>query len=71
MFLLTGNAGSEVSPALSPDGKQVAYLWDGGRRNFDIYVKAIESANKWISTGGGVCHASELVEPRLPASLFT
>ncbi len=39
LFPLTGNAGLEMSPAFSPDGKQVAYSWDGGRRNFDIYVK--------------------------------
>ena len=42
LFPLTGNAGVEMSPAFSPDGKQVAYSWDGNRRNFDIYVKAVE-----------------------------
>jgi eukaryotic-like serine/threonine-protein kinase len=39
---LTGNAGIESGPAFSPDGKQVAYSWDGNRRNFDIYIKTIE-----------------------------
>ena len=42
LFPLTGNAGVEMSPAFSPDGKQIAYSWDGNRRNFDIYVKAVE-----------------------------
>lgn len=39
---LTGNAGSELNPALSPDGRQIAYAWrrDGG--DFDIYVKLVD-----------------------------
>ena len=39
---LVGNAGLETSPAFSPDGQQVAYSWDGNRKNFDIYVKSVE-----------------------------
>jgi Tol biopolymer transport system component/DNA-binding winged helix-turn-helix (wHTH) protein len=36
----TSYAGSEVTPALSPDGARVAFSWDGPERdNFDIYVK--------------------------------
>ena len=31
--------GSELSPAISPDGKSVAYVWDGNTGNYDIYVK--------------------------------
>jgi eukaryotic-like serine/threonine-protein kinase len=42
VFLLAGNAGLETSPSFSPDSKQVAYSWDGNRRNFDIYVKPVE-----------------------------
>jgi Tol biopolymer transport system component len=38
---LTGNAGLEMSPAFSPDGKLAAYSWEANRRNFDIYVKPI------------------------------
>ena len=35
---LTGNAGREEHPAFSPDGKQVAYSWNGGAGdNFNIY----------------------------------
>jgi Tol biopolymer transport system component len=42
VFPLAGNAGLETGPAFSPDSKQVAYSWDGNRRNFDIYVKSLE-----------------------------
>jgi serine/threonine protein kinase/Tol biopolymer transport system component len=45
VFPLSGNAGLEMSPAFSPDSKQVAYAWDGNRRNLDIYVKPIEGGS--------------------------
>lgn len=45
MAPLSGNAGLETDPAFSPDGKQVAYSWDGNRRNFDIYVKPIDGGS--------------------------
>jgi Tol biopolymer transport system component len=39
---LTAYPGYELEPALSPDGNQVAFEWDGvGRDNSDIYVKLI------------------------------
>jgi Tol biopolymer transport system component/serine/threonine protein kinase len=38
----TSFPGKEKDPALSPDGKQIAFAWDGEKRdNFDIYVKLI------------------------------
>ena len=41
---LTSYRGSERNPALSPDGNQVAFAWDGEKRdNFDIYIKLIGS----------------------------
>jgi Tol biopolymer transport system component/tRNA A-37 threonylcarbamoyl transferase component Bud32 len=41
---LTSYAGYESWPSISPDGKQVAFSWDGGSQgNFDIYVKVIGS----------------------------
>lgn len=36
---LAGDSGSALYPAFSPDGKQIAYAWDGADgENFDIYV---------------------------------
>ena len=43
---LTSSPGSELLPALSPDGKQVAFQWDGeDGRNWDIYVKLVGETN--------------------------
>ena len=47
---LTTYAGNEYEPALSPDGNQVAFAWDGGdknnfdevNKNFDIYVRLVD-----------------------------
>ena len=39
---LTATPGSEVQPTFSPDGNEVAFAWDGEKRdNFDIYRKLI------------------------------
>ena len=39
---LTSEAGAQVCPSFSPDGKRVVFSWDGeGQDNFDIYVKQI------------------------------
>lgn len=41
---LTDFEGEENYPSLSPNGKQVAFSWDGGKEeNFDIYVKRADS----------------------------
>ena len=38
----TSYPGIEKDPALSPDGKQIAFVWDGEKRdNFDVYVQLI------------------------------
>jgi Tol biopolymer transport system component/tRNA A-37 threonylcarbamoyl transferase component Bud32 len=43
---LTTYLGVEYEPALSPDGKQVAFSWDGEHRdNFDIYVRLVEGGS--------------------------
>src|SRR5713226_1612589 len=43
MVPLTSYPGRQADPALSPDGKQVAFAWDGEKGdNFDIYVKLVD-----------------------------
>jgi Tol biopolymer transport system component/DNA-binding winged helix-turn-helix (wHTH) protein len=43
---LTSYHGFERNPALSPDGNQVAFSWDGEKQdNFDIYIKLIGSSS--------------------------
>ncbi len=44
---LTTLLGSENDPALSPDGNQVAFTWDGETGdNFDIYVKLMMNSGR-------------------------
>jgi eukaryotic-like serine/threonine-protein kinase len=39
---LTSYAGYEIYPSFSPDGNQIAFVWDGDKEdNLDIYVKLI------------------------------
>jgi Tol biopolymer transport system component/DNA-binding winged helix-turn-helix (wHTH) protein len=41
---LTSYPGRQITPAFSPDGKQVAFAWDGEKSdNFDIYVKLVNA----------------------------
>lgn len=42
---LTTFAGAEMGPALSPDGQQVAFVWNDGGENEDIYVKQVGTEN--------------------------
>lgn len=37
--------GPELNPAISPDGKTLAYAWDGGKGNLDIYFKPREGGS--------------------------
>ena len=69
MAPLTTERGIQRDPSLSPDGRQVAYSWNGpDERNFDIYVKttapgpplrvtkdpAEELAPAWSPDGGSI-----------------
>jgi WD40-like Beta Propeller Repeat len=38
---LTADPGIESSPSFSPDGDQVAYLWDKGEGKLHVYVKSV------------------------------
>ncbi|HYM12989.1 MAG TPA: protein kinase [Bryobacterales bacterium] len=41
---VTTYAGLEVDPAFSPDGRQIAFAWNGEKEdNLDIYVKRVDS----------------------------
>jgi Tol biopolymer transport system component/DNA-binding winged helix-turn-helix (wHTH) protein len=43
---LTSYPGRQITPALSPDGKQVAFSWDGEKGDsFDIYVKMVDAGS--------------------------
>lgn len=42
---LTGNAGAEVNPALSPDGARLAYAWKQELGDFDLYVKPLAAGD--------------------------
>jgi Tol biopolymer transport system component/DNA-binding winged helix-turn-helix (wHTH) protein len=46
--------GMEISPSFSPDGKQIAFLWNGGvGGSYDLYTKEVggESLRRLTSTG--------------------
>ena len=41
---LASYLGTEYTPSFSPDGRQIAFAWNGEKQdNFDIYVKVIDS----------------------------
>lgn len=44
-YPVTSSRGLEQDPALSPDGRQVAYVADDGAETFDLYVRAVGSPN--------------------------
>ena len=39
----SSEAGLQFSPAISPDNKKIAFVWDGGTGQFDIYSKSLGS----------------------------
>jgi Tol biopolymer transport system component len=46
---LTGHAESEFQSALSPDGKSIAYVREGGR-NYDIWVKPLDGEARRLTS---------------------
>jgi hypothetical protein len=53
---LTSFPGKETKPAISPDGKMVAFVWDGEKGdNWNIYVMLVEAGNPIrLTTDAGV-----------------
>lgn len=47
---LTSLPGVAFEPSVSPEGKKVAFVWDGGRANYDIYVAQEEGQPLRITT---------------------
>jgi Tol biopolymer transport system component len=37
--------GDALQPTISPDGKHVAFVWNGADNNFDIYTKSMDAAS--------------------------
>jgi Tol biopolymer transport system component/predicted Ser/Thr protein kinase len=56
---LTSYLGNESQPALSPDGRQVAFIWDGGStKGANLYVKLVDGGDPaLISTGPALAPA--------------
>jgi Tol biopolymer transport system component len=56
---LTSYLGNESDPALSPDGRQVAFIWDGGStKGANLYVKLVDGGDPaLISTGPALAPA--------------
>jgi Tol biopolymer transport system component len=43
---VTSYPGSQIGPSFSPDGRQIAFSWDGEKGdNYDIYVKLVGETN--------------------------
>lgn len=56
MSPLTRYAGYEFQGSLSPDGKQVAFVWNGGHGAFNIYARAVHSSSNPLRLTRGPGH---------------
>ena len=44
--------GAQFSPAISPDGRSMAYVWDGNQNSFHMYVRPLDGGIAAKLTGG-------------------
>jgi Tol biopolymer transport system component len=64
IFPLTSYPGQQTTPAFSPDGKQVAFAWNGEKEdNFDIYVKLLDAGTPPRLTSNPADEASPAWSP--------
>ena len=69
---LTSSRGLEYFPAISPDGQQLAFFWNGedGGGHFDLYTKAVGSdASLRLTSSGTQCCAAWSPDRRFIAFL--
>ena len=61
---VTSYPGMELQPALSPDGKQVAFIWDGGTPGqLDVYVKLVDAGTPLRLTSHAGLHSGPAWSP--------
>jgi len=61
---LTTYPGSELDPSLSPDGSQVAFIWNGGSgANFHVYTQAVGASSPRRLSAGATNEASPVWSP--------
>lgn len=53
---LTRYAGYEFQGSLSPDGKRVAFVWNGGHGSFNIYARPVHSSSNPLRLTRGPGH---------------
>jgi len=44
--------GAQFSPAISPDGRKIAYVWDSNHAVFEVYVRPVEGGPPVLMPGG-------------------
>jgi polyhydroxybutyrate depolymerase len=61
--LLTTSPGIERLPALSPDGRQVTYVWDGDRGQIDVYIRLVGAGQSLRLTDDAAIEESPVWSP--------
>ncbi len=62
--LFTTYAGGEYEPAFSPDGRRIAFVWNGAdESNFQVYIRQVDADGLLKLTGGSSEHGSPAWSP--------